>query len=169
MKITFLVLFIGFCFVNAFAQKQSEEFVFSANKNSHAVKIIFKAKAFVKSEHKIKIKDGVTFVDNQIAFGTDGSIPHREISAVKPIFDGKEVAVSKDTFAKYYNPNFSKDYLGIKLSDDGKSVLVFMNGSDAAGSYQVFWTFRSDGKHSSFSEACSDCDYADFIEGFFNN
>jgi len=57
----------------------------------------------------------------------------------------------------------------LKIGDDGKSVMVFMSGSDAAGGYQIFWIFRSDAKHSRFGSGASDADVSGFTGSFFSD
>ena len=67
-----------------------------------------------------------------------------------------------------YEPSFeSNASFAAKFADNLEGVFVFMNGSDAAGSYQVLWVFRRDARHSRFSGACSDCGFIDFSSGFF--
>lgn len=34
------------------------------------------------------------------------------------------------------------------MGDDVRSAFVFMQGADAAGTYEVIWVFRQDGRHS---------------------
>ena len=62
----------------------------------------------------------------------------------------------------------SQAIFAVRIGDDLKSVFIFMYGGDAAGSYQVLWVLRPDGKHSRFSGACADCGFIDFQSGFFN-
>jgi len=97
-------------------------------------------------------------------------MPVVEIASMRFYFDGKEVPVTKHLFTDCYNPDLA-DYpaenFAIRFSDDMQGVFVFMSGSDGAGSYQVIWTLRKDGRHSRFSGACGDCGFIDFRSGFF--
>ena len=62
-----------------------------------------------------------------------------------------------------YGPNLKESYLAIKLSEDGRSLPMFMAGGDAAGGYQALWVLMKDGRHSRFVNNCSDCDYSGSI------
>jgi hypothetical protein len=108
-------------------------------------------------------------IDGKRALGTDDSIPQTEIESIKFFFDGKQIPVEKSLFSDCYNPNIEKDYIELKIGDDGKSVMIFMNGGDAAGSYQIFWILRSDAKHSRFGSGSSDADVLGFTSSFFND
>ena len=107
-------------------------------------------------------------IDGRPPLGTDGGIPQTEIESVRLYIDGKEVPVPKDLYSDCYEPSFeSNASFAAKFADNLEGVFVFMNGSDAAGSYQVLWVFRRDARHSRFSGACSDCGFIDFSSGFF--
>lgn len=161
--------------LDGYGQAKNDVFQITTVNGSHKVKLIFKTRPFVAKDHKIRnVSDKKaavqgTIIDGQYALGTDFSIPKTEIASVKLYFDGKEVPIVPSLYSNVYNPNLDKDYFWLKFGDDGKSVMAFMAGSDAAGSYQVFWVFRSDGKHTRFSNAVSDADYTDFVKMFFDS
>lgn len=152
--------------LNGYAQKTVE---FVKNSGSNSVKIIVKTKPFNKKAHNVKKVEYSTIIDGKRALGTDGGIPKTEIESIKLIFGGKEIPVAKSLFSDCYEPNLGNEYFKLKFGDDGKSVMAFMAGSDAAGSYQVFWIFRNDGRHSRFGNGASDAGSLNFVNVFFND
>jgi hypothetical protein len=145
-------------------------FQFIERKNGHIAKIVFKTRAFSRSRHRIaSSREGlVKRIDGRVPLGTDGGIPQIEIESVRLYIDGNEVPVAKGLYSDCFEPSFELNTsFAIKFGDNFESVFVFMDGSDAAGSYQVLWVLREDRKHSRFSGACSDCEFIDFRSGFF--
>ncbi len=105
-------------------------------------------------------------IDRRPAHGVDGDIPRVEIDAIVIAFDGIELVVPASLYSDCYSPNFGKDHFAMKMSEGGDSLLVFMEGSDAAGAYQIMWVLRKDGHHSRFINDCSDCAYSDIFNFF---
>ncbi len=171
MRTLILASLFLFASVNTLAQsKRIGTFQFVEKKGHHTAKIIFRAKSFNRSNHKIaSSREGlVSKIDGRAPLGTDGNLPHIEIESVKLYLDGKEVLIPKRLYSDCYEPRFDlNDSFAIKFADNSEAVFVFMDGSDAAGSYQVVWVFRKDGNHSRFSGACPDCEFIDFRSGFF--
>lgn len=169
-KLLIILVSIFLLNFNGYGQKKDNVVEVSKKDGSHNVKIIFKTKLFVAKEHKIEnVRELGTKVDGKLALGTDFSIPQTEFESIKLFFDGKEIPIAKGLFSDCYNPNLENDYLKLKLGDDGKSVMVFMAGSDGAGGYQVFWIFRNDARHSRFAGGASDADVPSFTNWFFND
>ena len=170
MRKFYLLLFILIISaLNNYGQK-SNVIELIETRDSQNVKVVFEVGSFIAKQHKIQQTENQgTKIDGKAALGTDYSVPQNEIKSINLFFNGKKVSVAKELFSDCYNPNFEKDSVKLKFSDDGKSVMVFMAGSDGAGGYQIFWIFRNDGNHSRFSSAGSDTDYTDFINLFFTN
>ena len=165
---TLLILVIS---AGSLAQnKRIGTFQFVEKKGNHTVRIIFRTRPFNRSKHRIASREGlVSKIDGRTPLGTDGNLPRIEIESIKLFIDGKEVPVPKRLYSDCYEPRFDlNESFALKFGDSPDSVFVFMNGADAAGSYQVLWAFRKDGRHSRFSGACSDCGFLDFRSGFFN-
>jgi hypothetical protein len=169
MKLLIAVFVLLISAVFSIAQQKKDTFEFVEQKGSQTVKLVFKTKPFVRANHKVEISGIRTKVDGRVGLGTDGNVPRTEIASVRLFWNKVEIPVPKNLYADCFEPNLEADYFRLKFGDDGESLLVFMAGSDAAGGYQVFWVFRKDGKHSRFSEACSDCSYIDFMNGFFGS
>lgn len=172
LKIFTLLIALWICSISTFAQQKNNTFEFVKTEGSHTAKVVFKVKPFAHSKHKLtyskQLDITVLKVDGRMALGVDGNAPKIEIQSLHFYFDGKKVFIPRRLYSDCFEPNFDSDYFQLKIGDDGKSLLAFMAGSDGAGSYQVYWVLRKDGKHSRFSKACSDCNYTDFIKGFFD-
>lgn len=124
-------------------------FKFEKTRGTHKVSVIFHARAFDPSKHKVaKARDHQTIVDGKLAHGTDGNIPKLEIGAIKLFFDGTEVAVPRKLYSDCFEPNLDDDSLTIRFGRDFQSLIVTMSGSDGAGGYEVVWRFRKTGYHS---------------------
>jgi hypothetical protein len=145
-------------------------FQFVQKKNGHTARVVFHSKVFHPAGHRVSYdRTLVTRIDGRVPLGRDGDLPTVEIKSISFYFDGKEVAVSSGLFFDCYDPSFGEDYPPIRFGDDFQSVFVFMSGGDAAGSYQVIWVLRKDGRHTRFSGACVDCGFIDFDSGFFSH
>ena len=146
---------------------KSGTFRFAKDVGGHKARLVFKTAAFDRSRHRItygkRLDLRVLEVDGRMALGVDGNVPRTEIRSVELYFDGRRVAVPRRLYADCFEPKFGQEHFVLKAGDDDGSLLVFMAGSDAAGSYQVVWVLRGDGHHSRFSNPCSDCDYEGFL------
>lgn len=174
-----LVLLIGSTSVSAAPAKDTFQFV--TKRKSHTARITFTTKLFNRSAHRIVQTDKCLRIDGREPLGTDCSVPRVEIESLRFYFDGKEIGVPKRLYADCYQPPFVngvgrvmnekdvKNYFAVRISDDLQSVFVFMSGGDGAGSYQIIWVLRKDGRHTRFSGACGDCGFIDFQSGFFHS
>jgi hypothetical protein len=176
MKRFFAVALVLACAAGAYAQRAPAgkvgTFRFEDKREGHTSRLVFGTGAFEPSRHRItfgKPSDPMYLkVDGRGAFGVDGNTPRTEIKSVEFYFDGRRVAVPRGLYSDCFNPNFGADYFAVKNGDDSASVLVFMAGGDAAGSYQVIWVLRKDGRHSRFTNPCSDCDYRGLMTFFID-
>jgi hypothetical protein len=173
MKTALALIFILLVPQFAISQpRRTGTFEYVQRKGKQTAKLVFKTTRFVESRHKIVIdpRKNLHTIDGRVPLGTDMNTPSIEITSMRFYFDGTEVPVPKHLFSDCYNPglvDYAAQRFAIRFSDDRQGVYVFMSGSDAAGSYQVIWTLRKDGRHSRFSGACSDCGFIDFGSGFF--
>src|SRR5205085_7956636 len=117
-------------------------------------------------------------IDGREPLGTDCGIPRTEITEIKLYFDGIEIKVPRRLYSDCFEPPFSQKaidekyinkYFAIRIGDDLQSAFAFMSGGDGAGSYQVVWVFKKDGRHARFSGSCPDCGFIDFQSGFFED
>jgi hypothetical protein len=181
MKNLFAMITILFFSSGVFAQARNV-YQFEERTGNHIARIVIRTRAFVGSRHDLNFADeqylkrnqislakGVsilTKVDGRRPLGTDGTIPKVEIASMTVSFSGTKIVVPLSLYGDCYNPNFQKDTFAAKLNEAGDSLLLFMAGSDAAGSYQIMWIVRKDGHHSRFVNDCSDCDYSGIWDFF---
>ena len=183
MKNAALVIAVMLLSSTALAQSRTlGTFHFEDRNGNHTAKLTITTKAFEPSAHivttadqqylkrnEISLAKGVSWitkVDGMKPLGTDGSMPRVEIASMTVSFGGTKITIPAKLYADCFNPNFQKDTSAVRLTDAGDSLLVFMAGSDAAGSYQIMWIFRKDGRHSRFVNNCSDCDYSGVLDFF---
>ena len=69
-----------------------------------------------------------------------------EIVSLRASIDGQALTVPKRLYADLLNPDLGKEYVKAKLSKDGRTLVVDMEGSDGAGGYHVTWKLRRTGK-----------------------
>ena len=163
--------------VDILAGPAGKSFQFVSKKGGHEARVVFSTRPFDRSAHRITKQKGCPRIDGRAALGTDCSMPRFEIASIDFSFDGKSVPVLKSLYQDCYEPPFKNKseqadipgYFSVRIGDDLKSVFIFMHGGDAAGSYQVLWVLKPDGKHSRFSGACADCGFIDFQSGFFKS
>lgn len=130
--------------------------------------IRFKTEDFVKVQYQIELekkkfnkvqhtftkhKDWYVYeIDGKAFLGTDGLIPQEEIKYIKVTYNGNEVKVPRDAYGDLYEPNLCvrdlaemEDYCYIHpyLTKDGEHLFLLMEGSNAAGVYQVIWVFEN--------------------------
>ncbi len=165
----FVILSAMVCFLHGQQGKNQSaapiEKVFEAKNSGHRARLAIRTRPFRKEAHQVECKDGDCLIDGRIAMGTDGGIPKIEIESMQLVFDGKAMAIPAKLYRDVFEPNFKEGTFAIRLGDDLASLFVFLGGSDGAGSYQLLWVFRRDGKHSRFSVPCPDCRFIDFESG----
>lgn len=166
----FLILSAMVCFLNAQQGKNQSaapvERVFETKRSGHQARLTIRTRPFRKEDHRIEpSSDGGFRVDGKVALGTDGGIPKVEIERMDLLFDGNKVTIPAKLYVDVFEPNLTEKHFAIRLGDGLASLFVFLGGSDGAGSYQLLWVFRRDGKHSRFSVPCPDCRFIDFENG----
>jgi hypothetical protein len=164
-------------FVGGSAQtKGGESFTFEQKRAGHIAKVVFITRLFDPARHRITKHKGCPLIDGRVPYGTDCTLPHSEIAAIWFYFDRRKIKVPKKLYADCFFPPFAqkyvadgsiKNYFALRIGDDLQSAFAFMSGGDTAGSYQVVWVLRQDGRHARFSGACPDCGFIDFNSGFF--
>jgi hypothetical protein len=110
--------------------------------------------------------DFLTLIDDRRPLGTEGNLPVTEIRSMVVTFDSKSIVVPKRFYSDCYNPNLSADHWGTKLSDNGRSLLVFMAAGEGKSGYQIMWILRDDRQHARFFSSCSKCDQKGILSFF---
>jgi len=145
-------------------------YVFQKSYKNDLVRIIFCTKQFELNKHNI-VRDKklhyVKLIDGCFPLGTDGNLPQIEIESINLEWNGEIIQIPKKFYKDCFEPAFSEKRMKIFFDDFNCNILVFMQGSENAGSYQVLWVFNKDQKHMRFSGHCSDCWM--FDETFFED
>jgi hypothetical protein len=71
-----------------------------------------------------------------------------ELVSLSVTVDGRRRPVSTKIYARLLDPHPEKEYRTVRLSKDGKTLNVQLDGSDAAAAYIAVWAFRRNGRHS---------------------
>jgi hypothetical protein len=154
----------------------TERVLFKGSNQQHTANLVITTRAFNPVRHRIDWRtrdtksDGssrpgpsVTAIDGRRPLGTNGELPRTEIESITVFFDGVKLLVPKQVFSDFYNPNFSKDSWGTKLSDNGEGLLIFMAGGKGTSLYQVIWILKKNRQHVRFFNNCSECDYKSIL------
>jgi hypothetical protein len=127
---------------------------------------------FQASAHRIKSSTSISAhgrdtlyvveqIDGRKPHGTDGEIPRNEIGKFNVTWGGRPLRIPKSLYSDCFEPILTDALGDVKsghepfviqavASEDGSSVLINMYGSDAAGSYEVWWIISKNGKHRRF-------------------
>ena len=70
-----------------------------------------------------------------------------EVTSIQVFLNGKRIFVPKSLYWDLLDPHLGKKNCRARMTLDGQTLLVGMDGSDGAGSYSVVWTFRAIAKH----------------------
>jgi len=119
------------------------------------------SREFDSTKHKI-IYDKRSknyLIDGKSFWGGDGTLPHNEISKFMVVLNGIKVKMPLVAYDDLYEPNLKcyqdfdeggnsmiRCYTRVYKSEDQKYLFIFMQNSDAAGSYEVVFVFE-DGKY----------------------
>lgn len=108
--------------------------------NGQLIEIQIEKKKFDKKAHKIEGKEYSLLIDGKEPIGTP-VIPTWEISNFIIKWNEKSIEVPKELYQDCYEPNIR----GVTLlpSQDGKSILLHMNGSDGSYTYDAYWVIES--------------------------
>jgi len=156
-----------------------ETLKFTGSDLVHKAELVIRTKNFAPSAHKItyvnaagraepggRADSAVEKIDGRMPLGVAGELPRQEIVSVVINFDGALVTVPSSFYFDCFNPNFDGDHFGTALSDNGKSLLVFMAGGAEKNLYQIIWIFRKDGQHARFVKNCPTCEFNSVLKFF---
>jgi hypothetical protein len=148
-KVLLIVLFFSF---TVFAQT-NETLHAQINKedNGHTFSLSISKKLFNSKDHDLS-KIQFNTIDNDTAFGIDGSLPKYEISKINLEIDDKYILIPKDFYKRFYNPSLEYDsnYKNIDafFNNDYQTIILLMNASDGAGAYPLVLLLNKNGNHS---------------------
>lgn len=130
--------------------------------DGNVVKVVAKLKKFDLEGHVLNEGDFIRTIDGQKILGGDGGFARSnleksyEFETLNVYLNKKEMPIDKKFYTNCIDPIISDDRFFVTLGDDLQSVFIFMQGSDAAGTYEVVWVFRSDGHHSRITYTTGD-------------
>jgi hypothetical protein len=118
------------------------------------VRVVIRSRPFRASAHRVTgVENYTTRVDGRRVIGTDGGLPTEEIASIVFTCNGKRVPVGRWFYNDLYQPNLDPYYIKVRPARTPGDVIVRMSGSDGAGSYEVTWILRANGKHRRFVNA----------------
>jgi len=107
------------------------------SKNFDSVKHKFTESAF----------GGICLIDNKIFWGTDETVPLKEIKKFEVFFNHQKIGMPLSEFRDLYNPIFGFSGITIslhaKMDKKGEYFIIVLFGSDGAGSYSAVWIFKN--------------------------
>ncbi len=115
------------------------------------MKVVVTAGIFDPSKHRLdSVENYLVKIDKKPYFGNYGSVPRYSISSVTFIHGADTVRVPQTALFDLYSPTFAyrdgsgipKTFNAVYLSEDKKTIYVYMLNKENKGSYEVTWIFR---------------------------
>lgn len=162
-KILLIALFFSFV---VFAQiNESLHTQINKEDNGHSFSLTISKKLFDAKDHDLS-KIQFNTIDNDTAFGIDGSLPKYELSEITLNIDDKYILIPEDFYKRFYNPSleYNPDNKNIDafFNNDYQTVILLMNASDGAGAYPLVLLLNKNGNHSFIKMSMEDI-YFNFL------
>lgn len=135
--------------------------------------VIIKSKVFNENVHSLDLVDTIwksngkvdylktkNLIDGRKAYGIDGNIPRTELSEFIIKVNQEVIKVSNKYFNDIFNVNLEKTE--VYFDPARNLIFVYINGSDAAGSYSVKYVINKTGY---ITRIITDFCGFDFIDG----
>jgi hypothetical protein len=112
-------------------------------------KIRLECQNFDPGKHKLTESaiGGICLIDNKIFWGTDETVPMKEIKKFEVLFNNSKIIIPKSEFRDLFNPTegFSNKsiHLLAKMDRKGEYFIIVLFGSDGAGSFCAVWIFKN--------------------------
>ena len=112
-------------------------------------KIRLETQKFDSVQHKFtkSVFGGICLIDNKIFWGTDETVPRKEIKKFEVLFNNQKIGMPLSEFRDLFNPTLgiSGEILNLhaKMDRKGEYFIIVLSGSDAAGSYSAVWIFKN--------------------------
>ena len=106
---------------------------------------------FVSAGHKLKYFDEkhLVKIDNKSYYGSYGTMPKTVIQSVEVMAGADSVQIPAVAYNDIFNPSFSYQDAGtsktldaVYLSNDNRTIYIYMLSKDTSGSYEVTWIIR---------------------------
>ena len=115
------------------------------------IKVNITAGIFDPSKHRLdSVEKYLVKIDKKPYFGNYGSVPRYTISSVTLYIDKDTIPVPQTALFDLYSPTFAyrdgggipKTFNAVYLSEDKRTIYVYMLNKEDRGSYEVTWIFR---------------------------
>jgi len=115
------------------------------------IKVNITAGIFDPSKHRLdSVEKYLVKIDKKPYFGNYGSVPRYTISTVTLSIDKDTTSVPQTALFDLYSPTFAyrdgggipKTFNAVYLSEDKRTIYVYMLNKEDRGSYEVTWIFR---------------------------
>ena len=115
------------------------------------IKVNITAGIFDPSKHRLdSVEKYLVKIDKKPYFGNYGSVPRYTISSVTLFIDKDTIPVPQTALFDLYSPTFAyrdgggipKTFNAVYLSEDKRTIYVYMLNKEDRGSYEVTWIFR---------------------------
>ena len=106
---------------------------------------------YIAAKHKLKLVEEkhVVKIDNKPYYGSFGVVPKTGIQSITVLINKDSVQIPEAAYADIYNPSFSysdggtlKTLNAVYVSNDNRTIYIYMLSKDTAGSYEVTWVIR---------------------------
>ncbi len=106
---------------------------------------------FIAANHKLKYFDEkhLVRIDNKPFYGSFGVVPKSGIKSVAVMIGKDSVQIPEAAYNDIYNPSFSYQDAGstktlntLYMSNDNRTIYIYMLSKDTSGSYEVTWVIR---------------------------
>lgn len=117
----------------------------------NGIQVTITTAPFLAAGHKLKFFDEkhLVRIDNKPFFGSYGVVPKTAIRSVTVLVNKDTVQIPEAAYADIFNPSFSyanegtqKTLDAVYLSNDNKTIYIYLLSKDTAGSYEVTWVIR---------------------------
>ena len=110
--------------------------------------LIVTTKPFIVKEHKItkggscsNCAPGIAKIDGKKFYGTDGDMPHSELSGLSLKINGQVVDIPPFSYNDLFEPDIT--CMNVYFDKKGSLYLYMDVNSDGAGSYGVVWLIKN--------------------------
>jgi hypothetical protein len=111
------------------------------------VGVFFRVNDFKKSEHKLVLNSngGVELINGHVPFGVDGDAPKTKFQDFSVFFSGNKLKIDPKWYQDCYQAELSTDKISLKVSQNGREILLSLAASGGAGHYTATWIIERNG------------------------
>lgn len=114
-----------------------------AKQNVAEYGIDFHTIPFDSSVHKLTTETGFVYlIDGEAFWGSDGTVPHQEISKFTVTHKNKSLYLPDSSYKDLFNPAGGPQAIYVSNGNDDYFIPI-LQGSDGAGAYTAAWIFKN--------------------------